>query len=250
MEAPQGSEWRFEDLAVRIAGFRSPERAWFRCRETFRDIPLQGRSLLEIGAGAGLLSAYAAFQGAGLVVALEPEAAGSTAGIASKIVQMRHELGARNFEVLADTIRRYDNAGRTFDIVLSFNSVNHLDEPSCIALSESEEAREAYRAIFRKIAGMMNTGGRLILADSSRYNLFPLLGLKAPLARNIEWHKHQSPGLWQRLLAPLGFVKESLRWYRFYPLRHLGCLAANRLVSCCLTSSFRLVMRHWGPPHG
>jgi hypothetical protein len=97
---------------------------------------------------------------------------------------------------------------------------------------------------------MMNTGGRLILADSSRYNLFPLLGLKAPLAPNIEWHKHQSPGLWQRLLSPLGFVKESLRWYRCYPLRHLGCLAANRLVNFCLGSNFRLVMRYRGPPHG
>jgi 2-polyprenyl-3-methyl-5-hydroxy-6-metoxy-1,4-benzoquinol methylase len=240
----------FDALAVRLGGFKSPERVRFRCRETFRRLPLAGRRLLEIGAGAGIFSAYAITQGAAHVVALEPETAGSTEGSVGKIHQMQDALGAANLEVSAATIQTYDSGGRLFDIILCHNSVNHLDEPSCTALGESEEARESYRGIFRKLAGMMSPGGLLVLADVSRHNLYPMIGLRNPIAPNIEWHKHQAPATWARLLEPLGFRKHMLSWYRYHPLRWLGPLAANRVANFFLTSHFRLVMRYEGRPHG
>ena len=42
---------------------------------------LKNRSVLEIGAGDGLLAASCAARGATRIVALEPEAAGSTTGV-------------------------------------------------------------------------------------------------------------------------------------------------------------------------
>ena len=48
--------------------------------KTFDGIEFAGRSLLDIGAGAGIVSSYAACMGASRVVALEPEAAGSHLG--------------------------------------------------------------------------------------------------------------------------------------------------------------------------
>jgi len=240
----------FERLAVDVAGYASPERAIFRCRETFRGVDLAGKTLLEIGAGVGVFSAYAVTQGAKHVVALEPEAAGSTEGSLAKIRRMRAELGVGNFDVVAQTIQGYEPGGRTFDAVLFYNSVNHLDEPMCMALGHSEEAREVYRRLFRKIAAMMNPGAWLVLLDCSRHNFFPMLGLPCPFARNVEWKKHQSPRTWTRLLEPLGFTRDTLSWYRPYPLRRLGVVAANSLVSFLLSSHFRLVMRYQGTPRG
>jgi len=233
---------RFERLAVEIGRYASAERAWFRCRRTFRGVPLAGKSLLEIGAGAGVFSAYAITQGASHVTALEPELAGSTEGYVSALGRMQAGLGAEDFEVLPDTIQAFDPGDRKFDIVLSYNSVNHLDEPMCMELRRSEEAREVYRHIFRKVAGMMVPGGHLILADASRYNFFGMIGLRAPLAPTVEWEKHQSPRTWLRLLEPLGFRKVALSWRRNYPLRYLGPLGANRVVNFFLSSHFRLVV--------
>jgi len=245
-----GATSRVGMLATRLAGYATPERALFRCRQTFLGVDLEGKQVLEIGAGAGVFSAYAAAAGARHVVALEPEAAGSTAGAASAIQAMRQELGAAHFEVRAETVQNYDSQGRFFDVVLLYNSINHLDEGACMALGHGEEARAAYRALFDRIARRMGRGARLIIADCSRHNFFGMLGLRSPLAGSIEWSKHQAPRTWARLLEPLGFVRERLDWYTFHPLRHLGCLAANAVVSFFLSSHFRLVMRYEGRPQG
>lgn len=233
----------FEALATRRAGFASVERLRHRCRETFKGIDLAGKALLEIGAGLGVFSAYAAIAGARRVVALEPEAAGSTKGYASGIQELTSALGLTNLHVVGQTIQEYDGGEDTFDLVLLYNSINHLDEPMCTEIRRSEEARQVYRRLFRKIASLTAPGGLLLIADVSRHNFWPKVGLRNPLARSIEWHKHQSPGIWGDLLRPLGFDRQSVTWYRFYPLRRLGPLAGNAVAAFFLSSHFRLVLK-------
>jgi hypothetical protein len=59
----------------------------------------------------------------------------------------------------------------------------------------------------------------------------------------IEWHKHQSPKLWARLLAQAGFANPIIRWNSFYTLRSGGrLLLGNRVAAYCLTSVFCLTM--------
>jgi SAM-dependent methyltransferase len=244
--SPTADTALFGQLAMRHAGYKSPERALFRARQTFEHLDLAGKSLLEIGAGPGVFSAYAVVMGARWVAALEPEAAGSARGAAAAIRLMQQGLGAANFEVRSETIQDYDSQGRLFDLVLLYNSVNHLDEHACATLLESEASKEAYRAVFGRVARLMTPGARLVIADCSRHNFFPMLGLKNPLARSIEWHKHQTPCTWDELLRPLGFARERLTWYSYYPLRHFGRMLANRAASFFINSHFRLVLRYEG----
>lgn len=240
----------FERLSTTVSSYASPARAIFRYQQAYRGIDLRGKTVLDIGAGRGMASAFAIAQGAKHVVALEPESAGSTDGYSAVILRVQEELNASNFEVRAQPVQDYDNAGRTFDVVLLYQSVNHLDEPMCMALGHSEEARDVYRGIFGRIAGMMNPDARLIMVDASRHNFFPMIGLKNPLLPMIEWEKHQTPRTWVRLLAPLGFVKERVSWHTYHALRHFGPVFANRVVSFVLNSVFRLDLRYPGPPAG
>lgn len=237
----------FLRVSLELGGYRSADRTLYRCYQTFSGISIPGKSLLEIGAGTGVFSAFAAVTGAKHVTALEPEAAGSTAGYTTKIRRCRQWMNLPNFEVCGSTIQEYRSNARLYDVVLLYNSINHLDEPCCMALLDDPHAYHAYQGIFRKIVSMMRPGAVLVLADCSRYNAFAMLGLRPPLAPYIEWHKHHTPATWIELLTPLGLGQPSVDWTRYHPLRHMRGLAANAVFNFFTSSHFRLVMRYQAP---
>jgi cyclopropane fatty-acyl-phospholipid synthase-like methyltransferase len=220
-EAPSDQSASPMDRALRLAkqfgGYSSIERARFRCEQVFKGLDLSGKAVLEIGAGAGIFSAYAAASGARRVVALEPEIAGSTEGFQAQIHQVAEKLDLPALEVRGDTIQEYESGQEKFDLVLSYNSVNHFDEPMCVELRRSEKARSVYREIFEKIRDMTTPGGLLVICDCSRRNLLGDLGIRNPVAPTIEWYKHHSPGTWVRMLQPLGFSRRRLSWYLMHP---------------------------------
>lgn len=234
---------RFVAAVSELTGFKSPKRALFRCRQTYRSVKLKGKRVLEIGAGAGVFSAYAAVTGASRVVALEPELAGSTAGYTAHIHHMRDALGMSGFEALPLTFQDYNPGDEKFDVVLSVNSINHLDEPMCERLLHDEEARRVYRGLFEKLSRLCSAGASIIIEDVSPGNFWHRLGLRGPVSKTIDWRKHQTPKVWAKLMEEVGFVNQCLHWRKYWPLRYFGPFAANRLIAHCLGSHFRLVMR-------
>lgn len=243
-DASRTDETVLDEMSKVICGRKSPRHIRFNCQQAFGDIDLRSRALLEIGAGEGILSAYAAAHAARYVVALEPGAAGSNEDYTSTIRRMKQRLSASNLEIVEEIIQDYDSGGRKFDIVLLWNSVNHLDEPMCAELKRSSRARESYRSIMTHIANMMSPGALLILGDCSCRNVFPALRMRHPIIPQIEWEKHQSPGTWVRLLEPLGFVRRGFSWITAYPLRFFAPLLSNSVAAFLLFSHFRLVLSY------
>lgn len=223
---------------------RKPGRLLYLFNSIFRGVPLRGARMLEIGGGAGVLSLWVAHQGAKRVVCLEPEDAGSTAGVREKFRRMRDKLGLGDeVTLLPKRVQDYDPGDEKFDLILLYNSVNHLDETACISLLEAEKSKEAYREIFNEIASSAAPGARLIVTDCSRDNFFARLGRTNPFAPEIEWHKHQAPLVWARLLGESGFRSPKVSWSSYNALRWLGrALLGNRVAAYFLQSHFRLVM--------
>jgi len=236
----------FERISKVIAQRKSPRRIAYNCRQAFGRTDPRGKNVLEIGAGEGVFSACAAARGARCVVALEPQAAGSESGSASTLKRMKDTLDLSNLQIVGETIQEYDPGERKFDIVLSWDSINHLDEPMCAELHRTRRARDAYRSILTHVREMMNPQGTLILADCSPRNLYPMLKVYPPVLPRIEWDKHQPPQTWVDLLAPLGFVKRHLSWTTNYYLRPLAPLLGNSVAGFFLLSHFRLVFSYEG----
>jgi SAM-dependent methyltransferase len=219
------------------------------CAWLFRDVPLAGSRVLDVGGGAGVFSFYAAAAGAREVVCLEPEGEGGSVGMNAQFDRLRQATDLHNVRLVHVTFQKFVPPAGRFDIVLVHNSINHLDEGAVVSLhrpasSDGAEAREVYRLIFTQLADALDPGGHLVLADCARTNLFPLLGLRHPLLPQIEWHKHQDPAVWSELLRGAGFDRRSLRWSSFNNLGRPGwLLLANRVGAFVFSGHFRLHAR-------
>lgn len=215
----------------------------FSLETLFEGVTLGGSRVLDVGAGDGRQSFYAASAGAVRVVALEPEAAGSSGGVRAKFESIANRLGDESVEVRSDTFQDYEPGGERFDVILLNAAVNHLDEEACTSLHRDSGARDTYRQLFAKLADMSVDGSKLVVADCARRNLFAQLPVRNPLAPTIEWEKHQQPRLWCELLTEAGFADPHLRWTSLNTLRTPGrVLTGNRVAAWFLGSTFRLTM--------
>lgn len=214
------------------------------CRQLFGDMDFQGKNMMEIGCGKGVLCLWAALHGAGEVVGLEPLAEGAydSSKCHRDFRTMAQQLGLPQAAILPNTVQDYAAPGNHFDIVLSVASINHLDEKSCVELRTSPAAVESYREIFRKIAEMMKPGGKLIIVDAARRNLFGDLGVRNPITPNIEWFKHQQPEYWAGLLSKCGFRDAKIRWTSGKLLRYAGVMRIPKPLAYFGQSVFRLEM--------
>ena len=113
----------FEQISTAIGNCKSPRHIKFNCQQAFAGINLCGKSMLEIGAGQGILSVYAATHGGRKVVALEPEASGSMEGDNLVIQRLKKKFCVPNLEIINKTIQEYDSNSHKFDIVLLWNSI-------------------------------------------------------------------------------------------------------------------------------
>jgi len=223
--------------------YRSQGNLAFYLDYLFEGMSFTGKSMIDIGGGSGLYSFYAAIREAKHVICLEPEMEGSTKGTLEKFKQVSASLSLSNVSFQPVRFQDFDAGNQTFEIILLSASINHLDEEACIKLQYDGDSRERYRLIFQKLSKIAAPCAKLIITDCSRHNFFASLRIRNPFAPTIEWHKHQSPEFWSKMLSDYGFVNPKIRWISFNFLRKLGrLLFGNRFASYFLTSMFVLVM--------
>ena len=99
----------------------------FHLDHLFDGVELSGARVLDVGAGDGLYSFYTAAKGADRVVALEPEADGSTAGVRKHFESLGGRLGFGTVELSPDSFHEFDPGDERFDVLFMRASINHLD---------------------------------------------------------------------------------------------------------------------------
>lgn len=207
----------------------------------FRDVQLQGATVLDVGGGAGLHSLYAALNGAAKVICLEPGAQGAMAEYSQPSGVRTNDVLGASVQVLPLTIQEFDPGMERFDVILLHNSVNHLDEQACMKLPDDVGSARSYKVIFEKLSSIAKDGALIIITDSSSKNFFALVPLRNPFAPSIEWEKHHRPSVWIALLESTGFTNVGTYWIVPQRLGSIGQqLFGNGPCTFFLSSYFRL----------
>lgn len=233
----------FLQIVAQKSRYRNSESLRYRCESIFKGVHLSGASVLEIGAGRGELCFWAALQGATDVVGLEPEIEGSTHGFTHDFAELLRLSELRQVQLVKKTIQEYDAPPGYFDVVVSQNSLEHLDESASPRLGKDRAATQIYAEIFRKIHRTLKPGGVFIATNASQENFWPMIGIKNPISPQIEWHLHPPPRIWRRLMSAAGFIDIETDWPVRHRLRHFGVLTANPVFSFFTESNFRLTAR-------
>jgi SAM-dependent methyltransferase len=224
-------------FAAKQLGYRSLKRYQSRSNFVFRNIPLRGKLVLDVGCGRGDFSLWAGLQGADYVLGIEPEEAGCTHGVLQIFRHLIDTLDLGHAVEASHQNLKEISPERQFDIIILYNVINHLDEEAVCVLHENPVAFARYLSLAHQLRRLLQAGGVLILADCRRKNAWHHLGVPPPLARNISWEKHQEPEIWIKLFNQAAFSLRDLRWSPLYPF---GALSSNRLVQYLTTSHFVL----------
>lgn len=235
---------RFYRSVVEAGLFPREANLRYHLEALFDGVELRDRAVLDVGGGDGVHSFYAACRGAREVVCLEPEDDGSTAGAAARFRVLGEKLGLGQVSLEPVTLQAFEPGGRTFDVLLLHDSVNHLDDAACTSLLADPAARAAYRDVFSKLAALAAPGATLLVCDCARDNFFGHLGLRNPFVPTVVWSKHHAPETWAGLLREAGFEQASVRWSSPNLFGALGrALLAHRIPAYFLKSHFRMAMR-------
>lgn len=176
-----------------------------------------GMRVLDIGAGQGLYSCALSSLGAQDIVAIEPESDGSRSGVIQVFECNIRQLRLNNVQHFGVTIQDFSAELASFDLILMYSVINHLDETHVQRLHFSSQSFNRYIELLKPILQLLKPGGELVIQDAARHHaLTPLIksGIikHHPLYKSIEWEKHQNPCLWKNLLRTVGFREIRHHW--------------------------------------
>ena len=201
----------------------------------FDGVPIAGRRVLDVGGGNGLMSFYAASQGASAVVCLDPIEDGSNTAMHRQFQALAEHVGGpvtRVHERFQDW-----KTDQVHDIILVHNAINHVNE-GATARIQAADARAFYVGVFSSLRSLLAPGGHLILTDCGRRNLWGDLGVPNIFAPGIEWRIHQQPQVWDALMVEAGFRPARKRWLSPSRMGKLGQRVFGNRVGGYLTNSF------------
>jgi len=216
----------------------------FHMQRVLADTPLRDRRVLDIGCGRGLHSIYMALQGA-QVTAIDPEVHGSNPGVTQVLLNRLSQLELQSVRFKPIGLFDLASSEGPFDLIFSWNVINHI-WPTRLDASRNHQAYSAYRDVVDRMCTFLSPGGRLLIADCARSNLFAVLtrlGIPHPIpgCRSIEWGTHQQMSTWRSILLKEGLAILRVTWYVPYPLRRLESILNNSLWGYLTTSHFAIL---------
>jgi SAM-dependent methyltransferase len=207
---------------------------------SFNSISFKNKNVLDVGGGNGIYSFFAKICGANYVVCLEPSLDGSENDNYNYFEKIKKKFDFKNIFFENTTIQNF-KTDKLFDLVILKDSINHLDEESCINLKLGDIYKKKYIKILKIIYNLMTKHSTIYISDCSSRNFFSDLGISNPFVREIEWFKHQEPEEWIKLIKMSNFKFNSLNWSSLNSLKFIDPFNNTKMISYFTSSNFRII---------
>lgn len=230
---------KFDELLLNAKILRPSGYYYYFKNYIFNDIDIDNKKILDLGGGNGIASFFTLFQSlSSMAWVVDPIAEGSNQLMTDQFNYMKESFGGNRINFHRDYINSLEEPNH-FDIVLMHNSINHIGEDIIEQVLINQEKYAEYVERIKNITDRLKPGGKLIVADCGRKNLWDDIGLKSPFAPTIEWHLHCEPKTWQKMIEEIGLKHEYTKWTSRRELRGIGkLLLGNRICSYLLGSHF------------
>lgn len=222
---------------------KKKERLERYCHAFYGDVDLKNKRVLDVGAGNGILSAWAIYSGARVDI-LEPDSAGSIAGGRHTLETFFFNLQVpyEKYDVWPITLQKFETRTK-YDVIVIGDAINHLSESAVQNLLVDDTCMEKYITILRKITSLAAYDCILIITDCRRKNFFDKIGVRSPFMPTIEWGKHHEPSVWSSMFEALGWRQVSLAWSVPNRIRRGKWFFRSNIVAYILMGHFRLVLK-------
>ena len=204
----------------------------------FEGIDIKNKSLMDFGGGNGIASFFAVHSDRSCnCTIVDPFSEGSNAQMINQYRQLSKIYGniVKLHNDYVDTLPVDDK----FDLILMHNSINHVGEDIIELVESNKEHWDQYLTRLEPVILRAKKGAHIVIADCSNKNFWNDLGIRNPLAPNIDWNLHHRPQVWRRMLKELGCSHSETRWTARREFLAPGkFMLANRFFNYFLGSHF------------
>jgi len=203
------------------------ENAHYHFQEQLLGIPLNKKTVLELGCGKGFFALWLALVGnAAKVVAIdEYEGFGEDKNNYEFFKKVIEENSLRIELQKTDFLKNNFESG-SFDIVVANYALHHIVRTGKY-ISNDAETRNQWIDVFSEIKRILKKDGVLILKEVTRFNLWRFLPLRF---RYMDWEIHPTKKEFIYVMQEAGFKNIKVRNVVNYKLRYLSNLLEDSPV--------------------
>lgn len=212
------------------------ENAHYHFQEQLLGIPLNKKTVLELGCGKGFFALWLALVGnAAKVIAIdEYEGFGEDKNNYGFFEKTIEENGVNIELVKMDFLKNKFESG-SFDIVVANYALHHIVRTGKY-ISNDPGTRKQWIDVFFEIRRILKKDGVLILKEVTRFNLWRFLPLRF---RYMDWEIHPTKKEFAHVIRKAGFKNVDSRNVVNYKLRCISSLLnKNPLFSFFINPNF------------
>jgi SAM-dependent methyltransferase len=194
-----------------------------------REISLEGKKILDIGCGSGLLlSTSCIVSDPAMAVGVDKyKGEGSPLSDYDFIRKTMSVLSLPNLKLVIGDASELPFRDKTFDLIYTSHCLHHIYESRTRFVDAEDKEQQEIIRLFREIKGSLSENGVFVIIEVPRYSFLRLARIFG-MFKDTNFRTKQEPVDWVYALKRAGFKSFKIKYHTPYPFRFFGKVLSAR----------------------